>query len=379
MGMVSTHVSRRSMLKGAAALGAAAAFPRFAGQRISRVGAQDDPWKTPPDKAKAAEQAKEIITYGMPDDWANYGDVYKGFWEMLGVADGKHTDTDMSSLEEITKYDAEKGNPIAMFSDIGMTYGPIASQHEVVPDYLPPSADKLPEGYKGATGGWVATFTGVPAIVVNNDALKALNVEIKTWDDLLKPELKGKVGTPGDPRSAGTAQASFLAWAYAHGGDTQNLQPAIDYSKQVIGQYNSASASVDLLEKGEIVCWVRYDFNCEAAVSELKGKNINAQTVIPGISIYAPSAMMVNKFNVAKKDASQMYMDFVLSDTAAQAFAKFGARPILYVLGKQELPADAKANWLPEDLYKDVKVVENFTGIDANKIADIWDNDVLNG
>jgi putative spermidine/putrescine transport system substrate-binding protein len=166
---------------------------------------------------------------------------------------------------------------------------------------------------------------------------------------------------------------------YAHGGDATNLAPGVEYAKQIIGQYNAADASLDLLEKGEIALWMRYDFNCEAAVVQLKEKGINAQTVIPGVSIYAPSAMMVNRFNTATKDAGQLFMDYVLSDEAALAFARFGARPIRYVLGQQELPDDAKANWLPEEAYKDVVVVENFTEIDANDIASAWEDEVLGG
>jgi putative spermidine/putrescine transport system substrate-binding protein len=366
-------------MKWGAALGAAAAVPGIGGLRGFPALAQDDAaWQTAPDMAKAKEQAQEIITYGMPDDWANYGEVIQGFWKMLGVTNGKHTDTDMSSLQEITKYNDEKGNPVAMFSDIGLLYGKVANEQQAVPPYLPPSAEKLPAGYKGDPGGWVATFAGVPAFNVNLDALGGAEVP-KTWDDLLRDDLKGKVGSPGDPTAAGTAQATFLAWSYAHGGDSTNLQPAIDFAKKIIPQYNAAAATDELVEKGEIVVRMQYDFNCEADVAALKAKGINAQTVIPGISIYAPSAAMVNRWNVAKKDAEQAYLEYLLSDEAQTAFAKFGARPILYVLGKMDLPDEAKTGWLPEDQYKDVKVVEDFTGIDANKIAQIWEDEVLGG
>lgn len=286
----------------------------------------------------------------------------------------------MSSLEEITKFDAEKSNPVAMLADIDLLWGRVAEKRGVVPDYLPPSAEALPEGYKGVKGGWVATFAGVPGFVVNTDAITAQNLPMPaTWDDLLKPEFKGKVGSPGDPRTSGTAQTTFLAWTYAKGGDSNNLQPGIDYAKQVIGQYSAADASIDLLEKGEIVLWQRYDFNCVAAVNELKAKNINAKVVIPGISIYAPSAVMANKFNTAKAEAIKSFLDYVLSDEAQTIFAKFGARPIRSVLGQLELPTEAKANWLPEADYAQVKVIEDFTNINAESIADTWDEEVLGG
>ena len=370
--------TRRHVIQWGAALGAAAAIPGIGGPRGLPALAQDDAvWETEPDKASAAEQAQEIITYGMPDDWANYGDVFTGFQKSLGITDGKHTDTDMSSLEEITKFDAEKANPIAMFSDIGLLWGKVAVDRGVVPPYLPPTGEKLPEGYKGAPGGWVATFAGVPSFVVNVDALGGAEVP-QTWEDLLRDDLKGKIAG-SDPRSSGTGQATFLAWTYAAGGDATNLTPGVEYAKKIIQQYNAADASDDLLEKGEIAVWIRYDFNCLASVARLKGKAINAQTVIPGVSIYAPSAIMVNRFNTAKKDASQLILEYVLGDEAAVAFAKFGARPIRYVLGQQELPDEAKADWLPEEDYKDVVVVEGFTDIDANTIASAWEDEVLGG
>ena len=375
-----TELSRRTLMKLAAgAAGAAAIAPAL---RASGVSAQDDVWTTPVDMAKAKEQARPLVTYGMPNDWANYGEVYQAFWTSLGITDADltkdHIDTDMSSLEEITKFDEEKNNANAMMADIGMLWGQIAEERGVLPSYLPPAAEQLPEGYKSATGGWVATFAGVPAFVVNTDAISQQGLPMPaTWADLLKPELKGKVGSPGDPRSSGTAQTTFLAWAYANGGDAGNLDPAVEYAKQLIGQYSAAESTVDLLEKGEIVLWIRYDFNCNAAVNTLKEKYINAKTVIPGVSIYAPSALMVNKFNTAKSEATKAFMEFVLSDEAQTVFARFGARPIRSVLGLLELPAEATANWLPEADYAQVKIVEDFTAIDAQQISDIWDTEVL--
>jgi len=362
-------------LSGGAATGVAVAT--VLGQSELRALAAEDVWRVPVDMEKAKEQAKEFYTYGIPDDWANYGEVIQAFGASLGV-EIEHIDTDMSSLEEITKFDAEKGNPIAIAADIGLLWGTVAEKRGVVPPYLPPSAERLPEGYKGATGGWVATFAGVPAFVVNLDAIERADVPVPaTWDDLLKPEYKSKVGSGGDPRSSGTGQALFLAWSYAHGGDSGNLAPAIEFAKQLIPQFYPADSSLDLLEKGEILLWMRYDFNCFAAVKRLAEKQINAKVVIPGVSIYAPSALMVNKYNEKKADVAKAFLEFVLGDEAQAIFARFGAKPIRYVLGDLELPEEAKANWLPESDYEQVRVVQDFVKIDAERIAQVWDEDVL--
>src|SRR3954453_13067734 len=89
---------RRLMQVAAATFGAAAIAPALGSVRVS---AQDDTWSAALDPTKAKDQASEIITYGIPDDWANYGEVFKSFQTKLGVTGGKDTDTDMSSLEEI--------------------------------------------------------------------------------------------------------------------------------------------------------------------------------------------------------------------------------------------------------------------------------------
>jgi putative spermidine/putrescine transport system substrate-binding protein len=333
-------------------------------------------WKSAPDPARAKAQAAEIITYGMPDDWANYGESIQAFCKKIGADGCKHTDTDMSSNEEITRFDAEKNNPTSFFADIGLLYGPVAEKKGVVPPYLPPNAAKLPDGFKAKDGGWVATFVGVPGFVVNTDVIKDVP---KTWDDLLKPDYKGKIGM-GDPRKSGTAATTFLAWAFAHGGDETNLQPGIDFAKKLLPNIKGvAEGNDDTLEKGEIPIQIKYDFNLNAKANNMKKKGVNTQVVIPGVSVYAPSGLMLNKYNTARMDVQKMFLDWVLSDEGQTVFAKFGARPARYVAGDLKLPDDAKTKWLPDDLYKDVKQVKDWSKVDPAKIADIWDNQVLAG
>src|SRR2546422_10703855 len=94
----------------------------------------------------------------------------------------------MPSKEEITRFDAEKNKPVAVFSDIGIAFGPVAEARAVLPPYLPPNAKYLPAGLKAKTGGWGATFVGVPSIIVNTDGVKN---PPKTWDDLRNAQYHG--------------------------------------------------------------------------------------------------------------------------------------------------------------------------------------------
>jgi putative spermidine/putrescine transport system substrate-binding protein len=375
-----SNLGRRGFLKYSTAFGSGLLLTQIVScssesqPQASSPAAGAGDWTKQPDPALAKEQVKEFITYGMPDDWANYGEVRKQFAAKYGF-EFKHQDTDMSSLEEITKFDAEKSNPKAMMADIGMLYGGLAEKRGVVPNYLPPNASVLPAGFKATTGGWVATLVGVPALVVNTDVIQ--NVP-RTWADLAKPEYQGKIGAI-DPTKSGTAATSFLAWVYASGGDETNMTPGVELAKKIVANFAAAEGNAQTLEKGEVPIQIKYDYNCSAAAAKVKEKGIKAEVVIPGVSIYAPSALMLNKYHTSKMDAAKLFMEYILSDEGQEIFAKFGARPIRYVLGDLTLPDAAKANWLPESQYSQVKQVKDWTKVDPEALGKFWKEQVVGG
>jgi putative spermidine/putrescine transport system substrate-binding protein len=339
--------------------------------------AQDADWLAPHDPAAAAEQAREFQTYGMPDSWANYGESFAAFCEASGFVCSR-TDTDMSSLQEITQFDAEKNNPVAAFADIGIMFGPVAEQVGVVPPYLPANAASLPEGLKSPSGGWIATFTGVPGFNVNVDALEEKGIPIPaTWADLTKPEYRGLIGL-GAVGESGTATTSFIAMNYAAGGTMDDFAPGIAYAQQLLPNIEGVPEGKDPeMERGEVPIQIKYDFNLIAQAQSMAEKGIEVRTVIPADgSIYAPSALMLNGYNVAEMDLIKMFADWVLTEEGQRIFAEFGARPIRYVLGEVELPEAAKAKWLPDELYEAVQVVD-LTARPIEDIKAIWEGDVL--
>ncbi len=198
----------------------------------------------------------------------------------------------------------------------------------------------------------------------------------KSWDDLVKPEYAGLIGM-SNPATSGTGGATFLAFAFAHGGDENNLEPGIEFAKKIVPNLAGPSGNDATLEKGEVPIQIRYDFLGIAAAKALKEKGVNVAVVVPAGSIYAPGAIMVNKYNTAQMDLAKLYMDWVLSDEGQLLFAKFGARPVRYVLGNMKLPDDAKANWLPDSQYTDIKTVKDWSKVDPATIAEVWKTKVL--
>ena len=370
----SPQTTRRELLAGAGALGAAAfgGLPLFGAAQAHAATMAD--WAGAPDLEKAKIEGQQFVSYGMPDSWANYGEVLQKLAQHYGFK-LDHSDTDMNSLEEITKFEAEKNNPVAICADIGILFGKAAEQKGVVPPYMPPNAAKLPAGLKGEKGGWVATFTGVPSMVVNTNVIK--NVPT-SWADLAKPEYKGKIEVIDAAGGAGTSIATYIAWAYAFGGNENNLAPASAFAKSMIPQFTASAANAQTLEKGEVPIQIKYDFNCIAAAKQLQSKGIAAKVVVPE-SIYAPSALMLNTYNLPKMNIAKLMLDFVLTDEGQAAFAKFGARPIRWVLGDLKLPDDAKSNWLPDADYAKVHVLADWSKVDLQKVAETWRDEVAGG
>lgn len=333
-------------------------------------------WKAAPDANKAKSEGAGLITYGLPDDWANYGGSLKQFCAKYQIAGCTHTDTDMTSGEEIQKYTAEKNNPAAIFSDIGIAYGPVAEAAGVIPEYLPPSAAKLPAQYKAAKGGWVGTFFGVPCILVNLDALKAKGLDApKAWTDLADPKYKGLIGMP-KVGTSGQADSIFTAWNITQGGTETDFGPGVALAKKILPNLAADQGNEASAEKGEIPIILKYDFNNLAILAQLKAKGINADVYIPSDgSVYTGSGLMLNVYNTAQMDVAKLFMDWVLSDEGQTVMAKFGARPLRYVLGDLQLPADAKANWLPDSEYANVKRIDQ-TKIAPSVLADTWNKQV---
>src|SRR5690606_33098023 len=83
---------------------------------------------------QAARAEGRVDSVGMPDSWANWKDTWADLKRLYGL---EHSDTDMSSAQEIAKFAAEKQNATADIGDVGAAFGPIAVQQGVTQPYTP--------------------------------------------------------------------------------------------------------------------------------------------------------------------------------------------------------------------------------------------------
>jgi putative spermidine/putrescine transport system substrate-binding protein len=343
---------------------------------------QPTPASSDPDPAKAADQARTFHTLATPDDWGNYGEQFTRFCTVKFNFDCNREDRDvgsgLDSAEEVSTWDAEKNNPQSVLADIGILFTPQAAAVGVLSDYEPPSVDLLPDDLHAP--GWVATFTGVPTLLVNVDALEARGVAVpESWEDLTKPEYASLVGMGGPGVSASSTWA-FVAMNLAAGGTADNWQPAIDYGRRLLPNITQ-SASLETFSRGEVPIAVRFDFQHARWKEDLVAEGIEYRVVVPAEgSVYAPATLMMNGHDKAHADFAKMFLDWVLTDEGQLLFAKFGSRPIRSVVGDNKLavPDELKGNWVPDDQYTKVEYVDWQT-VDSEEIADMWANQVVGG
>ena len=99
---------------------------------------------------QAARAEGAVNSVGMPDSWANWKDTWADLAKLYGL---KHQDTDMSSAQEIAKFEAEKDNATADIGDVGAAFGPIAVQKGVTQPYKPSTWEQIPAWAKDVSIG----------------------------------------------------------------------------------------------------------------------------------------------------------------------------------------------------------------------------------
>jgi putative spermidine/putrescine transport system substrate-binding protein len=257
------------------------------------------------EKLAGAEAEGQLVSYGMTDDWVNLGAIWSTIQERYKVV---HTDTDMTSAEQITLLLAEQDAPVMDVADIGFDFVGQLIDNDLAMPYYNTSWDNIPENFKDAEGRWAVAYWGAISFLVNTDLVA--NPPL-TWDDLLKPEYLDKVCSR-DPNKSTYATGSVLAAAYAHGGGEDNVQPGLDFFKQLRDSGNwrqGVVLNVSSVQKGECPISIVYDFD---GFAKRDATGLPLQVIIPSdATVGRLFAEYISKVAPTNAVSSQ---DFLLSD-----------------------------------------------------------------
>lgn len=317
-------------------------------------------------EAKAKEEGS-VVSVGMPDTWANWKDTWVDLKSKYGL---EHSDTDMSSADEINKFEAEKNKPTADIGDVGIAFGPVAVDRGVTQPYKTSYWDEIPEWAKDADGHWIVGYQGSISIFTNTDLVKS---PPQSWEDMKNGDYKIIVG---DVTKAAQAQMAVLAAAIAFGGDETNLEPGIAYFEELAkqGRLSNAEASLANMEKGEVEVTLLWDFNALNFKDQLGPDKFNVAIPEEG-SVVSGYATIINKY-APHPYAAKLAREYILSDEGQINLAKGYARPIR---DSVELPEDVAAKLLPAEAYTSVKPVGDYQAWEeaAKKLPQLWQERVL--
>jgi putative spermidine/putrescine transport system substrate-binding protein len=313
----------------------------------------------------AAKAEGTIVSLGMPDDWANWGAMWKAITEKYGVT---HSDTDMSSAEELAKFEAEKANPSADIGEVGLEFGAIAVARGLSQPYKTTTWDQIPDWAKDADGHWALGYTGTIAFLISK---KVANPP-KSFADLLTGDYKVTVGEVG---KAAQSNAAVLAAAIALGGGEDDLSSAMD----LFGKLAEAkrllpvNASVATMEKGEVEVALVWDFNALNWRDQVGADKFDVVIPADG-SVISGYTTTINA--VAKHPAlAKLTREFSLSDEGQEIFALGYARPIR--IDHITLSDAAKAKVLPSEQYAKARPINAAVWTDAAKtLTKMWQEQV---
>lgn len=308
----------------------------------------------------------EIASVGMPDSWANW----VGTWDDLKSAYGlNHVDTDMSSAEELAKFESEGENGTADIGDVGISFGPLAKSKGLTLPYKTSYWDEIPDWAKDDTGEWLLSYTGTIAFITDKNNVKKAPT---SWEELAEGDYKISVG---DVTVANQAQFAVLAAAIAEGGSEKDIQPGLAYYQKLAekGRLSTVDANVANLEKGEIEVAVVWDFNGLNYRDQIDATRFEV-TVPKDGSVISGYTTLINK-NAPHPNAAKLAREYILSDEGQINLAKGYARPIRDV----ELPKEVADKLLPDSAYEKAEPVQDYEAWDKTsmELPELWQSQVL--
>jgi putative spermidine/putrescine transport system substrate-binding protein len=273
----------------------------------------------------AAKAEGSLNTITLPANWANYGNIITAFQNKYGI---KVTDAnpDGSSQDEINAVNQLKGQDRAPdVLDLGQSFAIGAANQNLLAPYKVASFAQIPDNSKDAQGRWFSDYGGYVAIGYDPARVP---VPPTSFADLLKPNYRNQVGINGDPTQASAAFSAVYAAALANKGSFDNIQPGVDYFRQLksVGNFVPVKGSAATVQSGQTPVLVYWDY---LQVSQVQSQVPNYKVAIPTDSAYAAYYTQAISATAPHPAAARLWEEFLYSTEGQNLWLQGAARPIL--------------------------------------------------
>ena len=267
---------------------------------------------------KGPEEIKEIggeLVIYSPNSDSLVETIIPAFEERYGVQ--VHL-VSAGTGECLARIDAEKENPQGDILYGGMNLGVYNQYPDLWEEYSSPNEKLIDENYRNTTGYFTNYgVDGSGVLIINNKLAEELGLsgQILGYNDLLKPELKGKI-------AAGNPVASSSAWAELSNmllvmGDEPYDEKAWEFVEAFVAQLDnvelsSSSGIYKGVAEGEYVVGVSYEDPC----LQLLKVGADVTVVYPKEgAVWLPAGTSIIK-DAKNMDQAKAFIDFLISDEA---------------------------------------------------------------
>ncbi|MDW8054006.1 MAG: extracellular solute-binding protein [Anaerolineae bacterium] len=292
----------------------------------------------------AAKAEGELNVIALPDDWCNYGEMMRTFSEKYGIKVNS-INPEASSAEElqaIRDNRENKGPQAPDVIDVGPAFGPLAKEEGLIAPYKVQTWDTI-EGEKDPEGYFYPDYSGVLVFEVNTDVVKDVP---RDWKDLLDPKYKGQIALAGDPRSSNQAIQTVYAAALANGGSLDNIQPGLDFFKELNARGNLLPliANTGSIAKGETPITFQWNYLALANKDNFKG-NPPLEIVYPESVTWGGYYLQAISAYAPHPAAARLWQEFLYSDEGQLIWLKGYCIPARYsdLVKRGVVPEDLKA------------------------------------
>ena len=248
------------------------------------------------------------------------------------------------AVDTVSKIAAAKNNP--PYDTIILDEGPyLAALSQDIFEKIPadklPNLKDIPQHFIDPHGLGVFCSGQIIGIAYNTDKIK---VPPKSWNDLLKPEYKGRVGLTGMGTTLGAVWMAEMA--RLNGGSESNLDPAFAWLKKLMPNVGAVAASpgslATLFQQGQIDISMHYNNN----VGDMQAKGVPIALAQPDTNwILIRSSMHIVK-NSKNVDLAAAYINASISP---EVQAKMGDAPYILVPTNSKVPLSKPLQYYAKD------------------------------
>ncbi|RDE18688.1 ABC transporter substrate-binding protein [Parageobacillus thermoglucosidasius] len=235
------------------------------------------------------------------------------------------------SGEILSKVELQKNAPqydVAMYVPLDVQRAADKGLAETLDPSVIPNMAKVDPRFIAVDKVGVPVFGLVIAPAYNTETFKKNGwAPITSWNDLIRPDYKGKTAFADIANDWGFALLYNLA--NANGGSLDNLEPGLKKAKELASYsdtfYKNSTQMMPAVQQGAADVTVMGSY----AIAELIDSGVPLKMVIPkeGAPLQAFSATVVK--NAPHKKAAMDFVNFLVSEEAQKQIAESGFYPVL--------------------------------------------------